>query len=363
MSKELRMKIIDLPFEIILIIQKYLLIDPDLVTLGDTRYKLDENWRNFMDISSSVWWKKLKYRTCHYHLNSLFSVEYAVNALYRAIIQSIIQDPFYQVSLYFDPDASLTPEQLLSINGVYSVDFSQNCNLLNVSTLNRVHSLFLADTNISYLEGLTSARFIDAFGTAVINVRPNALPKLHTLSLYGTSIFDVSSLSHLVNLDLSECLLVEDVSMLGKLHTLNLSNCPRVTDVTQLGNLYQLTLDYCEGISDVSALGNVKILSLQGCSHVTDVSALGCVENLNISRCVHVTDVSMLGHVLKLNLSHCTRICDVSALGAVRTLILRNCRGVKDVSMLGNVMELDLSCCKKLTGLENVMKVPNLTLF
>ena len=108
----------------------------------------------------------------------------------------------------------------------------------------------------------------------------------------NSNIKDVSMLSNIHVLTLSDCSYVIDVSSLGNIHILNLECCDKITDVSMLGNVYELNLSYCNGITDISMLGNVYHLCLWGCENITDVSMLRNVHTLDLTDCKGITDVS-----------------------------------------------------------------------
>ena len=78
---------------------------------------------------------------------------------------------------------------------------------------------------------------------------------------------------------------ITDISALSNVHTLDLSDCNGITDVSALSNVHSLNLSDCNGITDVSALSNVHSLNLSGCNDITDISALSNVHTLNLSYC------------------------------------------------------------------------------
>lgn len=124
---------------------------------------------------------------------------------------------------------------------------------------------------------------------------------------------------------------ITDVSVLSDIHTLDLSDC-QVIDVSALGNTYFLDLSGCEHVSDFSGLSHVNTLLVRGFDNLSDVNALGTVHTLVLSDCWGLTNVSALGNVHNLFLDHCPNIIDVSALGTVHTLDLSDCARVSDVS-------------------------------
>jgi hypothetical protein len=126
-----------------------------------------------------------------------------------------------------------------------------------------------------------------------------------------------------------------DVTFLSRVHTLKLSNMTGVTDVSALSQVHTLTLWIMPGVTDVSALSQVNTLSLWGIPGVTDVSALSSVHTLSLDNMAGVTDVSALSQVHNLTLMDMPGVTDVSALKDVHTLTLRRMKRAKLWDMPG----------------------------
>ena len=146
------------------------------------------------------------------------------------------------------------------IEGVYSLHL-MNCEINNVSGLSGIHTLTLTDCpNITNLSGL-------------VNV--------HTLEIYRCNgLSDVSGLSWVYSLTLFGCIGITNVSGLVNVHTVNLRYCHEITNVRGFDNVHTLSLVSCDGISYIRDLGGVLILKINKCIRNTNQSALPKVDNL-----------------------------------------------------------------------------------
>ena len=109
----------------------------------------------------------------------------------------------------------------------------------------------------------------------------SALSGVHTLNLSCCDLItDVSALSGVHTLNLSNCPLITDISALSGVHTLDLSRYRLITDVSALSGVHTLDLSCCRLITDVSALSGVHTLDLSWCTNITDISALSGVHTL-----------------------------------------------------------------------------------
>ena len=116
-----------------------------------------------------------------YKLNTLYSLMYYNDILFRNIVLSKIFNPLKQLYL----------------------DLSDCPNITDVSVLSGVHTLDLSDC---------------------------------------TDITDVSALSGVHTLDLSDCPNITDISALSGVRTLNLRGCANITDISALSGVRTLNL-------------------------------------------------------------------------------------------------------------------------
>ena len=174
------------------------------------------------------------------------------------------------------------------------------------------------------------------FSDLVIDRLPHALQRLTQLqALFArdcvglTDISPLSTLSSLLQLDMSGCNGIRDISPLAALRSLeelSLKGCGQVPDLMPIKNLTSLRaidLSSCpqiEDLSPLSGLTSLEQLSLQGCVKVTDLSPLEnltSLKGLDISSCTGVSDISpiaALTNMRSLNIDLCSGITSVNPL-------------------------------------------------
>ncbi len=126
-----------------------------------------------------------------------------------------------------------------------------------------------------------------------IDHRQEQLRGIHGLSLYCSSLTDMSMPEELHTLTLFCCDRLIDIFPLRRLHTLCISSC-HVVDVSIFRAMHTLCLESCDLITDVSALNQVHTLTLVKCQGITDVSVLDKVHTLTLSDCLNIRGESIL---------------------------------------------------------------------
>ena len=130
-------------------------------------------------------------------------------------------------------------------------NYNFNININNLSVLGNIHTL-----NLSHCENITDV---------------SSLGNVYILILYSCNkITDVSALGNVYTLNLSHCKNIIDVSALGNFHY------KKYVDFFSNQEFY--LSDFHKKINDVSALSNVHTLILSNCHNIIDVSALGNVH-------------------------------------------------------------------------------------
>ena len=147
------------------------------------------------------------------------------------------------------------------------------------------------------------------------------------IEVSSTSIFQISQLNRLFDLNLTDCRISDEelvqTSELTNLAVLNLSKCKKITDnglrhLSTLTNLTSLNLSQCSSISDagmvhIAHLRNLSLLDLSRCNKIT---VIGLVHLFQLP---NVTDGGLLTNLKYLNLSE----CDVIDAGLLTSILLR----------------------------------------
>lgn len=143
---------------------------------------------------------------------------------------------------------------------------------------------------------------------------------------------------------------ITDISCLSGVHSLSMSNCSNFIDLSCLGSVYNLCIGYFNNnILNLASLGSVYRLYLSGNNNI-DISSLGGIHTLILSSCFNVHDVSGVSGVHTLSLYSCTSISDVSRLCNVNTLTLYQCYNINGVGTLGSVHNLYMIGCSNMAG-------------
>jgi len=188
---------------------------------------------------------------------------------------------------------SLQKLSITDTESITSVKYFRTIPSLNLSNCPNI-------TDVSWLENCKELTLNGCLG--ITDVSP--LRKVPVLSLSGCSnLVDVSSLGKSKVLNLSHCEQVEDVSALGNVHTLDLSYCPLIKDVSALTNVYQLTMHQFQGL-DLSGLTKVVILDITDSDYVTDICMLTHLQSVNITNCFNIHDFMSLYQLRELTAYH-----------------------------------------------------------
>jgi hypothetical protein len=140
--------------------------------------------------------------------------------------------------------------------------------------------------------------------TSCPNIRDvHWLADAHELGLFDCDgITDVSALGNIHTLHITSNNNIRDVSALKNVHTLDLSHCPNVTDVSPLVNVHSLTIQSFQG-TDLSGLTKVVDLDISNSPNVADISGLTSVSVLNITTCPNIHEFTGL-HCLRELIAH-----------------------------------------------------------
>lgn len=191
-------------------------------------------------------------------------------------------------------------------------------------------------TDVSHLSDLHKLNLSNSWDLYDVS----GLKNLHTLYIRRCkNVSDVSNLKNLHTLDMSLCTNVLDVSSLKNLHTLDISHCGNIYDVSELSNLYELNISYTN-IYNIDNLKNVKILNASGCHNLLEIGVeLNChTIDLSHTRIIYVDN---LKNVKNICLSH-SKVADVSKLTNADKLIMIGCPNVRNFEKLvGKVKYLD----------------------
>jgi hypothetical protein len=194
--------------------------------------------------------------------------------------------------------------------------------IYDLSCLQQVEELVCFNVNgvknYNTLTNLKKAEFHDCDSIEDVRCFAN-LFELVLVNCYY--VRDVSFLRNVPKLTFDSCEMIEDVSDLGNVTELTIRNCPRIGDISSLSAVFSLTLSGAS-FNDISCLTHVTILNISNFSgDDIDLSFLkdSSVRELDVSY-TFVSDVTMLHQIVKLNIMDCLEIQDLSGLKSLKEL-------------------------------------------
>jgi small GTP-binding protein len=232
----------------------------------------------------------------------------------------------------------------------------------SISELTNLERLSLYRTSIndiSLLHYLPNLKHLNLNRTGIREIPVLAeLKNLTSLDVGGNTLDDISILREVPNL-MDLCLShteIQDFSIIGELtslKTLDLSRT-KIQDISILAELKNLiSLDLSDNeIGDISILGELKNLMNLGLSNtgILDISILGDLQNLvslDLGYNILLSDISFIRnfpHLTRLVLND-NEICDISVLGELKHLIYLDLRENKIKELPGDIadwgMEID----------------------
>ena len=302
----------------------------------------------------------------------------------------------------------LTKVQHLELSGAYrindlspfennsiirSISLSDCPKIVDLSPLNMIPSIILSGTSINIFENrsnstkidislLTNVRNLELTNFILISPFP-ALNKLTSLSM--TKCSGISNLSHLnlEHLSLTHCHDIKQIPY-QNLKSLKVISCRGISDHKRFVHISDLTISHPNwkdfiglrnqkfdgykprlrvknGHNLTNPYQNIVELTLVICHELTDPSIFANVDSVELIQCHGLTNVSSLRRIRKLNLSRCEGVTDVSALGNVYHLNLSGCP-VSDVSALRSVHTLIMKGCTELVDASALIHVHDLDL-
>ena len=121
-----------------------------------------------------------------------------------------------------------------------------------------------------------------------------------------------------------------------RLQRLKVLGCDQLSDITSLTNLKSLTITDETKITDLSHLTNLIRLKLFDVVNITDISSLTNLKSLTIGHC-GIENISNLTNLTKLSILFSTKINDISKLTNLRKLDISGTRSIKNISNLSNL--------------------------
>ncbi len=341
------MSLVHLPAEVFRLIEPFL-------TKSDYHYFLNTSKEHFCC---------LKKERIYFALSSSSSREYILNAAFRELLLSKVENGWKQISVNID-DGHIDLPRDLPVHRV------------KLETLSR------------YWKDLSNFSHIESVGrgaTCTGSYIP-PIPAVKELKLGGClSLTDVSNLSHLSKLEMGGTPSLTDISPLQNIPHLSFDGGDKIEDFSVFNASRQKFLKiYCSSLlRDVKSFSGMRYLILQSCPELEDVSPLKGVYDLSLLSCAKVMDISGLGNhhrlVIKdcsygligydslVNIPHiCLRACsisDVSVLRHATTLSLLQCRAVTDVTSLRGLKSLTIvDSCREVLSIDSLCDIPNLSL-
>ncbi len=167
------------------------------------------------------------------------------------------------------------------------------------------HKIFFGRTHPQFPRNVASLQMTLPNGMKEIPF----ISKLQELTIKSPDLEDVSSLSHLKKLQLSEASQLTDITPLQNVPHLAFTNCPNIQDFSILNSSKQKRLELnFSVISNLSFFQNIHQLELYECNNVTDISPLYGIYHLTLYSCEGIEDISRLGN------HHCLSIVQFTSI-------------------------------------------------
>ncbi len=314
---------------------------------------------HFLLNTSKLIFAEIKKRTVYFHLISERSFQYLTDIDFQRLLLSKVENGWEQIGIRYDIDRVEIPLELpihkiVSYSSVlptqnwnyyqiircrYNGNQSEIPQLLNVK---EVHLLCDVETTIDLnCFSKVSVLHINNLNSPIDLTPLRSVPDLTIGSIHGTTDFSV--LSSRRQLVIYNCGGLIDVTCFRCIHTLSLTNCPNISNVYPLNGVYCLKLHLCEGVRDISGLGNHHRLELSRLFN--EVIGFDCL--------LHIPHVSLADFPIK----------DLSVLQYANSVNLYRCWNASDVSALKNVKKVFIRTKGLLTGLAELVEVPDLSLY
>ncbi len=198
------------------------------------------------------------------------------------------------------------------------------------------------------------------------------IPPIQSLRRYKKLMYFHQLSQHVMN-QIERITVSEEIKTINKLKQfpyfpnlkeLYIDHFQELEDVSNLSHLKRLMISDADNLTDITPLQNIPFLNFMGCSELEDFSVLNCnkVEQLFLSfSCI--TDFSAFRNIRSVHISFSHEIEDVSLLYGVYDLSLINNEGLGDISSLGGHHRLRIERCGyHLQGYECLLGIPHVTL-
>ncbi len=260
---------------------------PDVIIKHLQSFLSNDDIHYFLNCNK-LHFSSLKEETIYFSLNKEKSREYVEDERFREMILSKVKDGSKQIGLIFDhkykvPDIFDIVAQKIDFGGI---EFGE-----------------------SYPHLLKNVASQSYYLPTEVNEIP-FLPILQDLQLYKCSnIRDFSSLSHLRKLQLEEASQLTDLTSLLNIPDLTFIDCPNIQNFSILSSKRQQFLSIYEStLTDVSFLRNMLKVDLCFLDLLVDVSPLHGVKDLSLFSCFNIRDISSLGNHYRLKIRCCQSI-------------------------------------------------------
>jgi hypothetical protein len=248
------------------------------------------------------------------------------------VVFSIVYDEDFKENLKNWRDFCNCSKTFIEIKGYYSY-----------YNLNRIYSAVYIVYNDPNCKWIRNVKDFPKYTLGILNLQKRIRHPQNQIYLNfskpwsGESSFDIFQ-----DCDLNDDFVASHQERLRLVHSIIWRKGSSLCDVSFCSKYVYVNLEGSHEIIDVSSLSNVKYLVLSDCTSLKIISCLKTVLELDISFTL-INDVSSLRRINKLCLRDCSEMNDISSLNHLQWLSLANCEGVKDISSLDSVDYLDIT--------------------